>query len=119
VSGRILVVDDEYDLLQAIASFLEDEGFEVESCSSGSEALTRLERGELPDMVLLDVMMPGLSGFEVAERITRGERTRDLPVVMMSAVSPGQAIGSWRAFLRKPFDLDKLIETTRRFAGGE
>lgn len=118
-SARILVVDDEFDLLQAISSCLEDEGFEVESCTSGTEALDRLEAGDLPDMVLLDVMMPGLSGFDVVERMSQRERTRDLPVVMMSAVSPKQVQqpGSWKAFLRKPFDLDKLLETVRRWAG--
>jgi len=117
VSRRILVVDDEYDLLHAICGFLEDEGFEVQPCSSGEEALSLLKSGEVPDLVLLDVMMPGLSGFEVAERIHALDQTRDLPVIMMSAVTPKQTEGSWQAFLRKPFDIDNLLATIGRWAG--
>lgn len=114
----ILVVDDEPDLLQAICGFLEDEGFVVRPCSSGYEALDALAHEPAPDLVLLDVMMPGLSGFDVVAKMDELEAARDVPVVMMSAVDPGphRPHGRWKAFLKKPFDIDRLLSTIRRYA---
>lgn len=117
MSGRILVVDDEYDLLHAVCGFLEDEGFDVQPCSSGEEALSILRAGNRPDLVLLDVMMPGLSGFEVAEQIRALDGSSHIAVVMMSAVSPDRMAknGTFEAFLSKPFEIDKLLDTVGRY----
>jgi DNA-binding response OmpR family regulator len=120
MSKTILVIDDEPDLLQAVCGFLEDEGFDVRAASSGSEGLDVLRTGSPPDLVLLDVMMPGLSGYEVLERMSAIESVKRVPVIMMSAVDPSVTAhgprGRWRAFLRKPFGIDDLLATIARCA---
>lgn len=112
---RILVVDDEYDLLQAVKGLLEDEGFQVIAKSNGREALAYLET-DTADLVLLDVMMPHLTGFEVAEIIRQNRRFDSTPVVIMSAAAapttPAPS-GQWQAFLRKPFSAEALLEIVR------
>lgn len=114
----ILVVDDEPDLLQAVCGFLEDEGYVVRGVSSGSEALALLSEGPAPNLVLLDVMMPGLSGFDVLARMDEIGSAANVPVIMMSAVEAGprRPHGRYKAFLKKPFDIDKLLGTITRWA---
>ncbi|HEX9638092.1 MAG TPA: response regulator [Acidobacteriota bacterium] len=81
---RILVVDDNSDIVRMVMMRLQQEGYATRGATSGREALQLLER-ELPDLVLLDVVMPGLSGFEVCQQIKSDPRTHHLPVVMLSA----------------------------------
>lgn len=113
MTQRILVVDDELDILYAVRGILEDEGYEVTACGSGREALSALS-GDRPSLILLDVMMPYMSGYEVLESLRAMPGMADVPVVMMSAVEPREAKGGgWKAFLRKPFHLDKLLTTVK------
>ena len=104
----ILVVDDEFDLTSTLQAILQGEGYRTEVCTDGRAALERLKQSS-PDMVLMDVMMPVLSGFEVLKEMhSRGFDS--VPVVLMSSVPPHvqQEDYHWRAFLRKPFSLDSL-----------
>jgi CheY-like chemotaxis protein len=109
----ILVVDDNDDLRDMLGDFLEKEGFEVMTASDGPEALAALERGLDPGFILLDIMMPGMSGFEVLARI-RSERLRpDIPIALMSGSHLVDAApGTY--FLQKPFDLERLLQLIRR-----
>ena len=109
----ILVVDDNEDLRDMLGDFLEKEGFEVMTASDGLEALAALERGLDPGFILLDIMMPGMSGFEVLARI-RSERLRpDIPIALMSGSHLVDAApGTY--FLQKPFDLERLLQLIRR-----
>jgi CheY-like chemotaxis protein len=119
MTQTILVVDDEYDLQQVVRGILEDEGYNVVACSSGREALATIEQTH-PHLVLLDVMMPVMSGYEVLDRL--GPQTGDVPIVLMSAAGPRPDDGAeprMCAFLKKPFQLEKLLTTVRRFARGE
>ncbi len=122
-SLRILVVDDEFDVATALASVLEDEGHVVGTCNNGLEALARLP-ADPPDLVMLDVMMPGLNGLEVLARLRRAEPFARLPVILMSAVRPAGGVpqDEQLIFLRKPFDLDALFgaidRLTQPAAGG-
>lgn len=111
--SSILVVDDNDDLRDMLEAFLEREGFEVVTASDGPEALGALERGLDPGFILLDVMMPGMSGFEVLARI-RSKRVRaDIPIAMMSGSHVVDAApGTY--FLQKPFDLGRLLQLVRR-----
>lgn len=104
----ILVVDDERDLLTAVAAVLEDEGFEIIECGNGRDALDEL-RKRRPDLALIDVMMPFMSGTELVAEIQREPELSDLPVVLMSAVENSEAKKLARAFLKKPFALGKLV----------
>ena len=80
----ILVVDDNIDSIMILRSILESQGYAVRTAQSGLEALEQLKNG-LPDLVLLDVMMPQMSGIEVLERIKTTHATSKVPVIMVTA----------------------------------
>jgi two-component system sensor histidine kinase/response regulator len=81
---NILVVDDNHDSVMILRSLLETQGFEVATATTGAEALAQIER-TIPDAVLLDVMMPEMSGFEVLDRIKTTHATSKVPVIMVTA----------------------------------
>jgi CheY-like chemotaxis protein len=83
--SKILVVDDDQQATDAFTAVLRNFGYHATAASSGDEALESLG-GPLPDLVILDVMMPGMNGLEVLRRIREDSRTADLPVVMYSAL---------------------------------
>lgn len=114
----ILVVDDEFDLLEAIQSVLESDGFEVRTAGDGKEGLQSIKQ-QAPDLALIDVMMPVMNGLELLSAIQSDPQLKKIPVVMMSAVHPRwpQAEYGWKAFLHKPFDLDVLFDTIRSHIG--
>ncbi|WP_165075235.1 response regulator [Paludisphaera rhizosphaerae] len=114
----ILVVDDEFDLVGMLRSILEEEGYSTESCSNGRAALERLKACK-PDLLLMDVMLPYISGLEVLRTMKETPGLDGVPVVLMSSVQPGvkQHDYHWDAFLRKPFGLEDLLRTVREFAG--
>lgn len=111
--ARILVVDDNEMNVELVADNLTPEGYEVERAYSGEEALEKIAARSF-DLVLLDVMMPGLSGYEVCERLKQDPRTRLLPVVMVTALERredrirGIAAGA-DDFIHKPFDRSELL----------
>lgn len=84
MSRKVLVVDDNLDSTMILRSILEGQGFAVAVAHSGPEALAQLER-ELPDAILLDVMMPEMSGFEVLKRVKSAHATANVPVIMVTA----------------------------------
>lgn len=107
---KILAVDDTADNLLLLQIFLESEGFEVEVADSGTTALDRLQQS-LPDLVLLDVMMPGMNGLEVTQEIRSNNRT--LPILLISAhdkmqVQPGLDAGA-NGYIQKPIDFTQLL----------
>lgn len=111
---KVLVVDDEFDLLESITAILEDEGIEVYKASDGLEALQVLET-ERPDVILSDVMMPKLSGKELALRVKESSKFKQIPVILMSSAPLGKTQAGpdvkWDHFLPKPFDIDALLAT--------
>ena len=115
---RVLVVDDDAGVRGMIVEVLEGEGFTVEPASSGEEALQSVRR-KAPDLMLLDVNMPGVDGWQVLDdlRAAAGPQT---PVVVMTAgfVAQDRALASGaQGFLGKPFELDELIGTVEAHAG--
>ena len=114
----VLVVDDEFDLTGSLRAILEGEGYNAETCSNGREALDRL-RAARPDLVLMDVMMPAVSGYEVLQAMRRTPGLESVPVVLMSAAAPAvkQEEYRWQGFLRKPFSLPLLVETVAGLIG--
>jgi CheY-like chemotaxis protein len=109
---RVLAVDDDPQILQLLSLTLGLDGFDVATANNGGEALESIAE-EIPDVVLLDIMMPVLDGWQVCERLKADEATRDLPVVFLSARSQhadrarGMELGA-RAFMTKPFDPTEL-----------
>ncbi len=112
-----LVVEDEAALLTMLRYNLEKQGFRVEEAGDGQEALTRL--GEItPDIVLLDWMLPSLSGIELCRQIRRRPATRDLPVIMVTARTEDQdTVRGLNTgaddYITKPFNIDALVARMR------
>jgi two-component system, OmpR family, alkaline phosphatase synthesis response regulator PhoP len=104
---KLLVVDDEEDILELLRFNLSGEGFQVICAATGEEALEKV-RSELPDLVLLDLMLPGIDGLEVARRLKNQPGTREIPVVMLTAkgeegdIVKGLEMGA-EDYITKPF----------------
>jgi CheY-like chemotaxis protein len=116
---RILLVDDDADIREAMQMTLEllldYRPHEVITASNGAEALDELRRGP-PDLVLLDLMMPIMSGSELLEVMRRDESLRDVPVVIVSAWSREAAgIAGAQGFLSKPIDMDDLLHVVQKY----
>jgi DNA-binding response OmpR family regulator len=115
VTPRIVVADDEPDIRRLIVFTLRRRGYTIFEAGAGDIAL-ELIRQERPDLVVLDVMMPGLTGVEVAQALAADPATNAIPVVMLSAkgqaaeIAEGLASGA-RAYLVKPFAPAELAET--------
>jgi CheY-like chemotaxis protein len=113
--GRILVVDDESALRLVCRVNLDSVGFDVLEAGDGETALS-LARTEAPDLILLDVMLPGLDGWEVAEKLAELPETREIPIVFVTARSEvpdelrGHAAGGV-GYIAKPFDPAALSQT--------
>lgn len=117
MSGRVLVVDDNKVIRQLIRVNLELEGFEVVTAADGAECLDVVNQAR-PDVVTLDVVMPRLDGLRTAARLRSDPRTRNLPIVIVSActqyeVESGLEVGV-DAFLAKPFEPAELLGIVRQ-----
>jgi CheY-like chemotaxis protein len=110
--AKVLVVDDDPDLLAICSLILESEGYDVEAARNGCEAMEKISKSE-PDVVLMDVMMPTLDGLTVCKMTKTDPRTKDLPIIIMSASETlrEKGRGCANAVLRKPFDIDNLLNT--------
>ena len=120
MSRLLMVVDDDADLREALQDVLRDSGYEVLSAANGRQALDALGREpRLPDLVLLDMMMPVLDGAGFLRELPALLAGRELPVVVFSASAgareESEQLGA-RAYLRKPVDVDTLLETVERYA---
>ena len=115
-SNVVLVVDDDPDILEALSEILEAEGFDIRRARNGKEALERLEP-EPPQLILLDLMMPVMDGWEFAQRMRQRPRVAHIPIIVLSADrnvgSKATDIGAV-GHLAKPFELNDLLEMVRR-----
>ncbi len=112
----ILIVDDEYGIVEALRSLLEDEGFRVLTAPNGAQGLERAAEAPV-DLVIVDVMMPILGGLEMIEQLRAREPTREVPVILISAAPEPRGSADARRyslFLRKPFPLETLLSAIDR-----
>lgn len=111
-ADRILVIDDATDNSFLLQTFLEYEGYQVEVANSGFAALAKIESAP-PDLVLLDVMMPGMNGFEVAQRLRQNRQLPFIPIVLITGYDTTliseEAEVRVEGLIHKPVLLDKLL----------
>lgn len=111
---RILIVEDDPDLVALARRWLERDGYQVEHVATGPAALEALARSDLPDIVLLDVMIPKIDGFEILRSIRAEARTRTLPVIMVTSftrdkdVARGRELGATDYIVKPVMELDFL-----------
>lgn len=113
---RILAVDDTRDNLILVQTILESEGYEIELVTDGTGALQQVEQCP-PDLILLDVMMPGMDGYEVTRRIRNNPDLSYIPILLITAFHESSVVEGLDAgaddFIRKPFDTDELLARVR------
>jgi len=119
--GRpILLVEDDADIREVVELVLSSHGYEVTTLADGEQAVARLEQGPRPALVLLDLMLPRISGEDVLKAIRGQPSLADVPVVIVSGDSDAQqrvrALAA-EGLLRKPVELDELLEVVARFVG--
>jgi twitching motility two-component system response regulator PilH len=117
--SKILVVDDSKTELHLLSELLGKRGFQVRTAENGDEAMRRLGE-EKPDLILMDVVMPGQNGFQLTRAITRDPRFADVPVIMCTSKNQetdrvwGMRQGA-RDYVVKPVDADELLAKIRTF----
>jgi CheY-like chemotaxis protein len=119
--GDVMVVEDDYAIRETLKELLEEEGYRVIQAANGAEALSRLrtQARDTPKLILLDLMMPVMDGWEFREAIRHDPRLNAIPVVVISADHGlEQKVSTMRveAWLSKPFELDQLLHTVEQYA---
>jgi DNA-binding response OmpR family regulator len=120
--ARILVVDDELDIVETLKYVLEANGHEVFEANDGMEGLDQARSIE-PDVILLDVMMPKLDGYKVCRMLKFDSQYKDIPIVLLTArsgsqdLSIGEEVGA-DEYLTKPFDVEEVVTLIARLVNG-
>lgn len=110
---KILVIEDESDIATTLELVLAMENLDVRLSFNGKEALDALESGYKPDLIVSDIMMPIMNGYEFIHEFRKDSRFKTIPIVLTSAAKLDESRlpqGSWQGFIKKPFDLDVLIK---------
>ncbi len=113
----IWIVDDNEGILEVIEIILQEEGYHTKSISTGNHLMKALEQ-ENPRMILLDVLLSGMDGREICRNLKDSEKTRDIPVIIMSAntkVDTQAQQARADGYLQKPFEIIELIETVKKY----
>jgi len=120
-AGRtVLIVDDEFGVLEVLEFILQDAGFKVVSAVNGQDALVRLKETK-PDLVIVDLMMPILDGIGVIQSIRSDDGLRNIPIILVSALpesTVSQRSQAYNAFLRKPYKTEDLMREIAILLGG-
>ncbi len=115
----IMVIDDDESIRSALSDLLQDEGYRVEAVSGGSEALAHLSGGAPPQVILLDLMMPGIDGWRFRAEQMVNPSLAAIPVIVITAVTaPEQSGGLGVAVFKKPLDTSALLAAVREHCGG-
>lgn len=120
---KILIVDDEPNIVLSLEFLMKREGFEVQRAGDGEQALEMLA-ADPPDLMILDVMMPRKNGFEVCSEVRADPGLKNLPILMLSAkgreaeMNKGLALGA-DAYITKPFSTHELVDQVNRLLGDD
>ena len=118
--AKILAIDDEPELLEQVKVFLEQEGHTVETALDGPTGLQKVREFQ-PVLILLDIIMPGMDGFEVLKRLSWKSETSQIPVIMLTAKGETESVFKAQGlsatdYLVKPFTAESLLEVVNRYA---
>ena len=122
MAKKIMVVDDEKSLIELVTAVLEQEGYEIITAMNGEEALERLKTDK-PNLILLDMMMPGMSGREVCERIRKDPKTKDLKIAFLTVAKFSETgrdvLKKMKVldYITKPFDNADLVKRVKKMVG--
>ena len=121
IGARILICDDDPAILRVLQVNLEVEGYETLLAHHGEEAL-KIAGAEKPDLIILDIMMPRMDGYQTCSALKNDPATKDIPVVFLSAKAQDSDIEKGKSYevedyITKPFDPDTLIEVVERVLG--
>jgi CheY-like chemotaxis protein len=112
----VLIIEDDADLRDMMAQLLRLEGFDAMTAANGREALDYLRGHRPPTVILLDLMMPVMDGWQFRREQQRDAELADVPVIVLSALDQARAADlATNAFLKKPLDFDRLLELVRRY----
>lgn len=123
IAGRLVYIDDDEEMLELVKAILVQHGYSVEGASGGREGL-ELVRHALPDLVLLDLMMPDMDGWDVYQHLKADESTRDIPVIILTAKvqnldkTLGLSIAKVEGYIAKPFSPHELVEQIQTVLAG-
>ena len=115
---KILIVDDDKDFLKALTTVLENNGYGIVTATDGAQAL-ELARTESPDLILLDIMLPGMNGFKVCRFLKFDENYKDIPIIIISAKADeedkrlGRQMGA-ELYITKPFEDEELLQAIKQ-----
>lgn len=128
MSKKILIVDDEPDMITFLNTLLEENGYETDTAGNGKDAARKI-KAALPDLILLDLMMPERSGVALYRDLRKNEETKDIPVIMITAFNEQEypladfqkqvyeeSVPGPQAYMKKPVDKDKLLEAVKKLA---
>lgn len=121
---KILVVDDELDVIDLVKNRLQENDYEVISATDGKEGIERAQK-ESPDLILMDIMMPNMQGGDAVRVLKANDKTKDIPVIFLTAVTSNKQLvgeedkginvgGECHPAVGKPFDSDKLLLAIKR-----
>ena len=112
MGSKIFIVDDDSEISSLVKGELEAAGHEVQVCDNGREVMNLLHSYK-PDLLLLDVMLPGIDGYSLASQITEDADTKAMPIIVLSALEPSRAMfqkfSQVTAYLTKPFNTEDLM----------
>ena len=118
---KILIVDDEQDIVESLKFVLEVSGFVCYTAFNGEDGL-RLAKEIMPDLIILDVMMPKINGYKISRLLKYDNKYKDIPILMVTARSQeedkliGEETGA-NEYITKPFDLDDVVDRVKKYLG--
>lgn len=111
---KVLVIDDEADIREIVRLYLADEGYEVIEAENGHEGILKAQQIK-PDLIVLDIMMPGINGFEVAKHLKDDPNTQDIPIIILSVLAhDSQYRQGILDYISKPFRQEELVSIVRK-----
>ena len=121
MAKKVLVIDDEPEMLSLVKFTLEQGGFEVHTCDNGRTAWDEIAKVK-PDVLILDVMLPGIDGYSLQLKMSQDPSTKNLPIVILTALEPSktlfQKFPQVAGFMTKPFKTEELLKTVQSAVEG-